>query len=74
MTEVVRPRTGPDAAGRTAPAGHTALAGLVEALDQMLDGGVSAVGDVIVSVAGVDLLHVDLRLLLETVHAEGAHG
>lgn len=49
---------------------HTALDGLVETLDRVLDGGAAVAGDVIVSVAGVDLLRVDLRLLVQGVRTE----
>jgi hypothetical protein len=37
---------------------------LLELLDRVLDKGVFVSGDVIVSVAGVDLIVIDLRLLV----------
>jgi len=40
------------------------LAGLTEALDRVIDAGLVLDGDVIISLAGVDLLRLDLRLLL----------
>ena len=46
------------------------LDGLVDALDRVLDSGASVVGDLIVSVADVDLIRVDLRLLVARIHGE----
>jgi hypothetical protein len=46
------------------------LDGLVDALDRVLDSGASVVGDVIVSVADVDLIRVDLRLLLAGIQGQ----
>ena len=37
---------------------------LVDALDRIIAGGVAASGDVIIGVAGIDLIRLDLRLLL----------
>lgn len=48
---------------------------LVELLDRVLDKGVVLRGDVTISVAGVDLLYVELHLLLssvETLRERGA--
>ncbi|MGN6606398.1 MAG: gas vesicle protein GvpJ [Jatrophihabitans sp.] len=45
------------------------LDGLVGALDALLAIGVSIAGDVIISVAGVDLIRLDLRALLAGVAA-----
>jgi len=45
----------------------TSLDGLIEALDRVIDGGAAVSGDVVISVAGVDLIRLDLRLLLEAV-------
>jgi hypothetical protein len=47
------------AAAPTAPA-----VGLVDLLDRIVDTGVSVSGDVIIALAGVDLIRLDLRLLL----------
>lgn len=46
------------------------LDGLVDALDRLLDSGASVAGDLIVSVADVDLIRVDLRLLVTGVQGE----
>jgi gas vesicle structural protein len=40
---------------------------LVELVDRVLDRGVVLKGDVIISVAGVDLVYLELRLLLSAV-------
>ena len=48
---------------------------LVELLDRVLDRGVVLRGDVTISVAGIDLLYLELRLLLssvETLRERGA--
>ena len=42
---------------------------LVDALDRLLEVGVVAAGDLTVSVAGVDLIYVNLRALLSSVEA-----
>ena len=46
------------------------LDGLVDALDRVLESGASVAGDLIVSVADVDLIRVDLRLLLVGIQGE----
>jgi hypothetical protein len=46
------------------------LDGLVDALDRVLDVGASVAGDLIVSVADVDLIRVDLRLLVAGIQGE----
>ena len=46
------------------------LDGLVDALDRLLDSGASVAGDLIVSVADVDLIRVDLRLLVAGIQGE----
>ncbi|MDQ1732388.1 MAG: Gas vesicle protein [Pseudonocardiales bacterium] len=43
------------------------LDGLVELLDTLIDTGVAIAGDLIISVAGVDLIQLDLRALLTGV-------
>lgn len=45
----------------------TSLDGLVEALDRVIDGGAAVSGDIVITVAGVDLIRVDLRLLVAAV-------
>jgi gas vesicle structural protein len=42
---------------------------LVELVDRVLDRGVVLRGDVMISVAGVDLVYLELHLLLSSVHA-----
>lgn len=55
MTEDVEPRQ--------------ARVALVDLLDRVLAGGVVVSGDVTLSVADVDLVHISLRLLLSSVGA-----
>lgn len=43
---------------------------LVDLLDRLLAGGVVLVGDVTISVADVDLVHVSLRALVTSVSTE----
>ena len=45
---------------------------LCEVLDRVLNTGVVVTGDVVISVAGVDLIYLNLQLLLTTV--ETANG
>jgi hypothetical protein len=42
---------------------------LIDLLDRLLQGGVVLHGDIILSVADVDLVRVDLRLLIASVEA-----
>jgi len=44
--------------------------GLVDALDTLIERGVTVSGDVLISLAGVDLIQLDLRLLLTGVSAD----
>jgi len=53
----------------SAPA-HVGLDGLVDVLDRVLDAGVAVSGDVVIALAGVDLIQLDLRLLLTGVSTE----
>lgn len=41
--------------------------GLVDVLDTLLDQGAVVSGDVVISLAGVDLIYLDLRVLLASV-------
>lgn len=41
--------------------------GLVDVLDTLLDKGAVVSGDVVISLAGVDLIYLDLRVLLASV-------
>jgi hypothetical protein len=45
---------------------------LVELVDRILDKGVVLTGDITLSVAGVDLVHVSLRALLASVETAAA--
>ncbi len=45
---------------------------LVDLLDRLLAGGVVIVGDVTISIADVDLVHVSLRALITSVATEQA--
>jgi hypothetical protein len=49
---------------------HVGLDGLVDLLDRVLDAGVAVAGDVVIALAGVDLIQLDLRLLLTGVSTE----
>lgn len=42
---------------------------LVELVDRVLDKGVVLHGDVVISVAGVDLIYLELQLLLSSVES-----
>ena len=56
-------------ATRSRPAAQQEIA-LVDLLDRLLGTGVVLSGDVIISLAGVDLVQVSLRALITTVRAE----
>jgi hypothetical protein len=58
-----RPGRGP---AHTTSASQRAVA-LIDLLDRLLDGGVTIHGQVILSVADVDLVQLDLRLLVSSV-------
>jgi len=45
---------------------------LVDLLDRLLAGGVVITGDVTISLAGVDLVHVSLRALISSVQTLAA--
>ncbi|MFB6232386.1 MAG: gas vesicle protein [Salinibacter sp.] len=47
---------------------------LAETLDRVLDTGAVLRGDVVISVADVDLLYLDVRLLLSAVDTAFDHG
>jgi hypothetical protein len=62
----------PRAVSRPAPSAATRSAvppdsTLVDLLDRVIDRGVTISGDVVLGVAGVDLVHVGLRLVLKGV-------
>jgi hypothetical protein len=68
---------GPD--GRVVPYGqaHTPVddrrIALVDLLDRVLAGGVVITGEVTLSIADVDLVHISLRTLISSVSALSAH-
>lgn len=41
--------------------------GLIDILDVILDKGVAIKGDLIISIAGIDLVYLDLRVLIASV-------
>lgn len=45
----------------------TTLKGLVDTLDRLIDGGLLIDGEVIIGLAGVDLLRLDLKAMLAGV-------
>ena len=45
------------------------ISSLCELLDRVLNTGVVVVGDIVISVAGVDLIYLNLQLLLSSVEA-----
>ncbi|GAA1523636.1 hypothetical protein GCM10009678_01010 [Actinomadura kijaniata] len=53
--------------GEPAPAERLAL---VDLLDRLLAGGVVITGDLVISIADVDLVQVSLRALITTVRAD----
>ncbi|AXK34067.1 gas vesicle protein [Streptomyces armeniacus] len=52
----------PDLAGRQVA--------LIDLLDRLLNGGAVLTGDVVLSVADVDLVHIDLRAVIRSVTAD----
>ncbi len=44
---------------------------LVDLVDRLIDGGVVVHGDVVLSLAGVDLVYLGLRLVLAPAHRVG---
>lgn len=54
------------------PANAERRASLVDILDRVLATGVVVTGDVTLSIAGVDLVHISLRTLVQSVCANGA--
>lgn len=63
--------TGTAEATATVPRDSRQIA-LVDLLDRLLGTGVVIAGDVVISLAGVDLVEVSLRALLRTVEHEGS--
>ena len=59
---------GESQAGAGPPATRKAgTTGLVDLLDRVVDRGTVVSGDVVISLAGIDLIRLDLRLLLVAV-------
>jgi hypothetical protein len=55
---------------RTGPASSLDDTTLVDVLDRVLDRGVVLQGDLLLGVAGVDLIHVGLRLVIRSVDVD----
>lgn len=55
-------------AGTGPPAGRQVA--LVDLLDRLLTGGAVLTGDVVLSIADVDLVHIDLRAVIRSVDAQ----
>lgn len=58
----------------TVTTGSVSATGLVDALDRLIAEGVAVSGDVVIGVAGVDLIRLDLRLLLAAAGLDDTHG
>jgi hypothetical protein len=46
---------------------HIRATSLVDLLDRVIGGGAAVSGDIIIALAGIDLIRLDLRLLLAPV-------
>jgi hypothetical protein len=53
--------------GALVPAADEQRLALVDLLDRLLAGGVVLTGDITISVANIDLVHVSLRALISSV-------
>jgi hypothetical protein len=53
---------------------RSSLDGLVDALDRLIGGGAVVCGDLVITVADIELIRLDLRLLLTGVQDEPATG
>lgn len=60
----------PVGAGDQPPAGDSPPIALVDLLDRLLGTGVVLAGDVVISLAGVDLVELSIRALLRTVQGD----
>lgn len=47
--------------------GQNALTGLVDAVDRLLETGAAVTGDIVLTLDGIDLVRIDLRLLITGV-------
>ena len=66
MPEHGRPAVPPAPEG--APAGRQVA--LIDLLDRLLTGGAVLTGDLVLSVADIDLVHIDLRAVIRSVDSE----
>ncbi|MEU8684460.1 gas vesicle protein [Streptomyces sp. NPDC048611] len=57
------------------PSAEESLAGrqiaLIDLLDRLLNGGAVLTGDVVLSIADVDLVHINLRAVIRSITADG---
>ena len=56
------------------PVRHAGTTSLVDLLDRVIDRGTVISGDVVIALAGVDLVRLDLRLLLTAVETGAISG
>ncbi|MFF7965448.1 gas vesicle protein [Streptomyces sp. NPDC007903] len=61
--------TTPDRQAATEPLAQRQVA-LIDLLDRLLSGGVVLTGDVVLSIAGIDLVRVSLRALIVSISSE----
>ncbi|MFE0349704.1 gas vesicle protein [Streptomyces griseoluteus] len=59
----------PERGAATEPLAQRQVA-LIDLLDRLLSGGVVLTGDVVLSIAGIDLVRVSLRALIVSISAE----
>ncbi|KUL54454.1 gas vesicle protein [Streptomyces sp. NRRL F-4489] len=68
------PLPNPPASALTDLSGEEALAGrqvaLIDLLDRLLNGGVVLTGDLVLSVADVDLVRINLRAVIHAITAD----
>lgn len=57
-----------DQSGRVEHVGNSEGVALVDLVDRLIDGGVVVTGDIVLSLAGVDLVYLGLRLVLAPAH------
>jgi hypothetical protein len=58
-------RTEPQPAYERAPVGRQVA--LIDLLDRLLNGGAVLTGDIVLSIADVDLVHIDLRAVIRSL-------
>lgn len=63
------PDSGPGPCAESGPPAGRQVA-LVDLLDRLLTGGAVLTGDVVLSIADVDLVHIDLRAVIRSVDAQ----